>query len=114
MKPIVRENMDDAAWVKKYSYVKMNHHKSAEKSSVAYTDFPFIGDRKNGYGTMRKVEIQGVFTGGDGKEYCRILYEDKKYQVPAMRLYKKPEKYSPSYNPEKADISRFRREAPKK
>jgi hypothetical protein len=93
-------------------FIKLTHHNkpSAEKSSIAYTDYAFVdGDKRLSSPPVRKVEVVAVFTQKD-KDWCRVMFEGRKYGIPANRLYKKQERYSPSHTPERIDISRFPRE----
>jgi hypothetical protein len=97
-------------------FIKLTHHNkaSSEHSNVAYTDYAFVdGDKRLSSPPVRKVEVISVFTQKD-KDYCRVMFDGRRYAIPANRLYKKQERYSPSHIPERINISQFKRESPPK
>jgi hypothetical protein len=97
-------------------FIKMSHHErqALDKPNIAYTDYAFLDGDKNLVSIpVRRVEVLSVFNQKD-KEYCRVMFEGRKYQIPASRLYRRQERYSPSHIPERIDINKFQRESPQK
>lgn len=107
LNPVVNEDVGKVP-----GFVKMSHHErqASEKSNIAYTDYAFVdGDKRLSCPPVRRVEVLSVFSQKD-KDYCRVMFDGRKYAIPASRLYRKAERYSPSHIPERIDINRFQRE----
>lgn len=65
---------------------------------TAYTDYPLFPKDPTTYAPLRKVEVLSY---DSETEVCRVKFEGKLALCPAGYLYKKQQRYSPSFMPER-------------